>query len=153
MINWLYKFYFSFFHNVRFGKGVRISFPCNLYSCHIDDYAYIGRFVEVQNDCYIGKRSRISTHSFIAAGSVIGNDVFVAHGVMTTNDRNPKANNPYYRHEPITIQDESWVGSGSVLAPGVVIYKGGKLGCGAVLTKSLPNGETWVGNPARKLEK
>jgi len=110
----------------------------------------ISRYVEVQNDCYIGKRTRISSHSFIAAHTSIGNDVFIAHGVQICNDKNPSVNNNDWACEPVTIQQDSFVGSGSVLNAGVIMYKGAKLGCGSVLTKNIPADETWFGNPAKK---
>lgn len=150
MFCFLYKKFFQYFRGVKFGRGVKICWPCNLYNCFLDDYSFCGPYTEIQNDCYIGKRTRISSHTFICAHTAIGNDCFIGHGVQTCNDRNPKANNKDWTCEPITIQQDSFVGSGSVIGPNVVIYKGGKVGCGSNVLKNIGADETWFGNPAKK---
>lgn len=45
------------------------------------------------------------------------------------------------------------VGQGATFKPRVKIGDGARIGMGAVVTKDVPAGETWVGNPARKLVK
>lgn len=150
MFNLIYKLYFRLFKGVKFGKNVKICFPCNLYRCYLADNVFIGPYTEVQNDVYIGQNSRISSHSFIAAGSYIGKDVFVAHNVITTNDKTPKVDNKNWKCQPIMIKDGCCIGSGTVLCPGIKMNEGGLLGAGAVLTRDIPKGEVWVGNPAKK---
>jgi maltose O-acetyltransferase len=38
-----------------------------------------------------------------------------------------------------------------VILPGLTVGEGAMIGAGAVVTKSVPDGETWAGNPARRL--
>lgn len=45
------------------------------------------------------------------------------------------------------------VGQGAVFKPRVRVGAGARIGAGAVVTKDVPPGETWVGNPARRLVK
>lgn len=112
----------------------------------------IGPFVEIQPNCEIGDNTRIQSHTFICEGTKIGKNVFVGHGVITCNDKNPIINNNNWKLEPIIIEDDVSIGSNATILPGITIYQGSKIGAGAVVTKNIPAGETWVGNPARKLK-
>ncbi len=53
--------------------------------------------------------------------------------------------------EPITLEDEVWLGGGAIVLPGVTIGAGTVVGAGAVVTRDLPPGVVAVGNPARVL--
>lgn len=52
---------------------------------------------------------------------------------------------------PIEIGAGAYVGAGSIVLPGVTVGAGAKIGAGAVVTKNVPDDETWVGVPARKI--
>lgn len=153
MFNYLYKLYFRLFKGVTFGKNVIVKFPCNLYNCHIESNCKIGPFCEIQKNALVMYGTVIQSHSFIAAETIIGERVFIGHGVMTANDKNPKSNNKDWKCEDIIICSNVSVGSGVNILPGVRIRPRAIIGQGAVVTRSVPEGETWVGNPARKLIK
>ena len=51
----------------------------------------------------------------------------------------------------IEIGDDVWIGARAVVLPGVVIGDGAVVGAGAVVTRSVPEGTTVAGNPARPL--
>jgi maltose O-acetyltransferase len=51
--------------------------------------------------------------------------------------------------EPITIEDDVWLGGGVIVLPGVTIGAGTVVGAGAVVTKDLPPGVLAMGNPAQ----
>lgn len=51
--------------------------------------------------------------------------------------------------EPITIEDNVWLGGGVIVLPGVTIGRDTVVGAGAVVTRDLPSGVVAVGNPAR----
>ncbi|GAB3528822.1 sugar O-acetyltransferase [Arthrobacter monumenti] len=53
--------------------------------------------------------------------------------------------------EPITIEDNVWLGGGAIVLPGVTIGKNSIIGAGAVVTKDIPANVIAVGNPARVL--
>lgn len=45
------------------------------------------------------------------------------------------------------------IGAGSTVLCGVTIGENAMIGIGSVVTKDVPAGEVWVGNPARFLRK
>lgn len=51
--------------------------------------------------------------------------------------------------EPITIEDNVWLGGGAIVLPGVRIGANSVIGAGAVVTKDVPANVVAVGNPAR----
>lgn len=51
----------------------------------------------------------------------------------------------------VTLGRGAYVGSGALVREGLTVGSGAVLGMGAVLTASVPAGETWVGVPARPL--
>ena len=51
--------------------------------------------------------------------------------------------------EPITIDDDVWLGGGVIVLPGVSIGARTVVGAGAVVTKDLPSDVVAVGNPAK----
>jgi acetyltransferase-like isoleucine patch superfamily enzyme len=141
--------------NVRFGEGVTVVEPCNLYGCTIGSGCFIGPFVEIQKDARIGDRSRIQSHSFICELVTIGSDCVVAHGVMFIND-------PYKTGGPARGDRSLWKatsvgnrvsrGSNATLLP-VSVCDDVVIGAGAVVTRDITSPGIYVGNPARRIER
>jgi UDP-3-O-[3-hydroxymyristoyl] glucosamine N-acyltransferase len=52
----------------------------------------------------------------------------------------------------VKIGEHSFIGLNACIKPGVTIGKRCLVGIGAVVTKNIPDGEVWVGNPAKKLK-
>lgn len=126
----------NIYGDVKFGKNVTL-----------------GSFIEIQDKVEIGDFTRIGSFTFIAGHCKIGENVFVGQHVSFTNDKNPIANNEDWVCNPVIVEDNVSIGSSCVLLPGITLGKGCKIGAGSVVTKSVPPGETWAGNPARKLIK
>jgi acetyltransferase-like isoleucine patch superfamily enzyme len=147
--------------DVKLGKDVQIHGFVNLYGCTIGDGTRLGAFVEVQKGAVIGRRCKISSHTFICEGVEIEDNVFVGHGVMFTNTMMPRSVNPDGRLQTeadweclrTRIGEGASIGSGSVILCGLTVGRNAVVGAGAVVTRSIPDGEIWVGNPARFLKK
>ncbi len=147
--------------DVKLGKDVKLARFINLYGCEIGDETKIGAFVEIQKNAKVGRRCKISSHTFICEGVEIADNVFVGHGVMFTNTMLPRSVNA----DGALQSEADWeclrthvgegasIGSGSVVLCGLSIGRNAVVGAGAVVTKSIPDGEIWVGNPARFLKK
>lgn len=147
--------------DVKLGKDVQIHGFVNLYGCTIGDGTRVGAFVEVQKGAVIGRRCKISSHTFICEGVEIEDNVFVGHGVMFTNTMMPRSVNATGALQSeadwecllTRIGEGASIGSGSVILCGLTVGRHAVVGAGAVVTKSIPDGEVWVGNPARFLKK
>ncbi|MBN9363126.1 MULTISPECIES: acyltransferase [unclassified Devosia] len=139
--------------SVRFGVGVKIVQPVNLYGCTIGDGCFVGPFVEIQNGVIIGARSRIQSHSFICELVTIGQDCFVGHGVMFINDSfstgGPARGNKEL-WKATRIGDRVSIGSNATLLP-VEVCDDVVIGAGAVVTHDIVERGVYAGNPARKI--
>jgi acetyltransferase-like isoleucine patch superfamily enzyme len=52
----------------------------------------------------------------------------------------------------IVIEDDVWIGAGSIILPGVTVGEGAVVGAGAVVTKDVPPYTVAVGVPARPIK-
>ena len=55
--------------------------------------------------------------------------------------------------KPITVGNNVWFGSGVNVLAGVTIGNDVVIGAGSVVTKDVPAGELWMGNPAKFVRK
>jgi len=146
--------------DVILGQDVFLAQFVNLYGCSIGDYSRIGTFVEIQKGVHIGSNCKIQSHSFICEGVRIKDRVFIGHGVTFINDKLPKTinldgtikRNGDWTCTETTIEDEASIGSGSTILCGINIGRGAVIGAGSVVTKNVPDGQVWVGNPAKRLK-
>lgn len=134
-----------------FYTGGFVYFPelCNIQSLDIGRNAKIHSHVWIGRKVVIGADCLIQAFTFIPDGVHIGHRVFLGPRVTFTNDKHP----PSTEWNETYVEDEATIGAGAVILPGVRLGRGCVIGAGAVVTKDVPPGETWVGNPARKLER
>lgn len=146
-------------HGVILGARVKLFGFINLYGCKVGDDTKIGAFVEIQKGAVVGKHCKISSHSFICEGVTIKDEVFIGHGVKFINDRFPRATSKYGNLKndndwvvvPTIIHHRASIGSGAVLICGITVGASSIVGAGSVVTRDIPAGQIWVGNPARYL--
>lgn len=91
------------------------------------------------SDTVIGEGTKINNLCHIAHNVFIGKNVIVtAHVNISGSSR---------------IEDNVWIAPNASLKGHQTIGEGAVIGMGAVVTKNIPPGETWIGNPARKIQK
>ena len=93
----------------------------------------------------------------------MGDGCFIGHSVVFINDKLPRAVTPQGQLETeadwsdrfleTRVGHQVSIGSNVTILGGVTIGDGAVIGAGSVVTKNVPAGEIWVGNPARFLRK
>jgi acetyltransferase-like isoleucine patch superfamily enzyme len=86
-------------------------------------------------------------------GIELEDNVMIGSNVTFTNDMYPRAKNKNWTLLKTKICKGATVGAGSTLLPGITIGENAMIGAGSVVTKDVPAGEIWVGNPARCIKK
>ena len=140
---------------IKTGKNVLIMQPSNLYECSLGDGCFVGPFVEIQKGVNIGNNCRIQSHSFICELVTIGDDCFIGHGVLFINDTfgdGKPAAGDRQKWKKTIIGNNVSIGSNATILP-VSICSEVVIGAGAVVTKDIKKKGTYVGNPAKRLNK
>lgn len=109
----------------------------------------------------IGNHTRMSNCAITVAEQVIiGNYVRIGAGVRIYDtdfhsllpiERSAEPEIATAKHQPIVVEDYSFLGAGSYVLKGVVIGRNAVIGAGSVVTKNVPANEIWAGNPARRI--
>ena len=109
--------------------------------CRLHCFLWIGETVRIGDYCYL------EAGAFLPNGVIVGDRVFIGPYVIFTNDKYPPS--PHW--EDTIVEDDVSIGAGAVILPGLKLGKGCRIGTGSVVTKNVPSGETWVGNPAKPI--
>ena len=138
---------------------------------NIPESSNIWQFCVVLPGARIGEKCNICSHCFIENDVVIGDNVTIKSGVQIwdgvtlednvciganvtfTNDRYPRSKNADWKIEPTIIKRGASIGAGSTILCGITIGENAMIGIGSVVTKDVPAGEVWVGNPARFMKR
>ena len=116
-------------------------------NCNICSHCFI------ENDVKIGDNCTIKCGVQIWDGITLEDNVMIGSNVTFTNDMYPRAKNKKWKLLRTRICKGATVGACSTLLPGITIGENAMIGAGSVVTKDVPAGEIWVGNPARFIKK
>ncbi|MFM4828529.1 NeuD/PglB/VioB family sugar acetyltransferase [Aeromonas rivipollensis] len=110
----------------------------------ISDGYILSPFVCLTSNIKIGKSFHANIYSYVAHDCIIGDYVTFAPGVKCNGN--------------VVIEDHAYIGTGAIIRPGtstrpITIGRGAIVGMGAVVTKSVPEGATVFGNPAKVIGK
>jgi acetyltransferase-like isoleucine patch superfamily enzyme len=145
-------------NNVVFEKGILIFHPENIV---IGNNVYIGHNTILKgyykNEIYISDNSWIGQSCFFHGGGGIriGKNVGIGPCVkiITSYHKEEGINKPILlsslEFKEVVIGDDSDIGVGSIILPGIVLGKGVQVGAGAVVTKSFPDYAVIAGVPAK----
>lgn len=103
-----------------------------------------------------GKNCMIHPHAFIGDDSMIWDNVIVNTGVIVEHD---VVVGDHVHLAPgavvlgrAMIREGAFIGGGAVIRDGVTVHRGAMVGMGSVVTRDVPPGQTWCGNPAREMK-
>jgi len=131
--------------DLHVGKGARLWAPKFL---EIGDFVYIGKYVHIEANCRIGSfcliANRVSIvgrhdHDYLEIGFPMRFAPWIA------SKRFPSK----YIDEEAVIEDDVWLGYGSIILTGVRIGRGSIVAAGSVVTRDLPEYCIAAGVPAK----
>lgn len=102
----------------------------------------IGKRVVVMNNCLM----------MAAGGITIEDDALVAANVQLITNSHDFYERQILTCKPIVLKRGCWIGAGATILPGVTVGENAIVAAAAVVTKDVPAGEIWGGNPARLIK-
>jgi acetyltransferase-like isoleucine patch superfamily enzyme len=96
---------------------------------------------------------------FVCGGGgnvAVGDRVMIAHGAQIISSGHRIPDDPAQamrwsgpESDPVSIENDAWIGAGAIVLPGVTVAQGAIVGAGSVVTADVPANAVVVGNPAR----
>ena len=132
--------------NCTFEDEVRVSHSAEITNTKIGYLSSIGRYSKIVHS-EIGKYCAVSWNTTINA---VGHPF--EHLTVSAFPYAPYVGNfvdiRKQQHQKVIIGNDVWVGTNSVIMPGVTIGNGAVIGAGAIVTKDVPDYAVVVGVPA-----
>lgn len=119
-------------------KGAKIGSNCN-----------INALCFIENDVVIGNNVTVKCGVQLWDGITIEDDVFIGPNATFTNDKYPRSKVYPEQFTRTTLKKGASIGANATILCGVTIGENAMIGAGSVVTKDIPDGELWYGNPAK----
>lgn len=152
----------------KLGARVRVD-PGMRGHVEIGERVWVAADVELQTETrvQIGAGSSVQRRSTINGSTRLGRGCILAPGVFISSGAHPFRAIPHLPireqerrlagdvqaqaalDRPIWVQDDCWLGTNSVVCPGVTVGKGSVVGANAVVTRDVPPYSVVAGSPAR----
>lgn len=125
-----------------FGRETKAWIEPPFYFCY-------GTNIEIGEDTYINFNCNFvdDTKIFIGKNVLFGPAVTIA---TVGHPINPNFRGYMYA-DPVKIENNCWIGAGSIICPGVTVGENSVIGAGSVVTKDIPANSVAVGNPCNVL--
>ena len=105
--------------------------------------------VFIENDVTIGDNVTVKCGVQLWDGTIIENNVFIGPNVTFTNDKYPKSKKYPDAYQKIILRNGASIGANCTILGGIEIGANALIGAGSVVTRSIPEKQLWLGNPAR----
>lgn len=107
----------------------------------------------IENDVVVGDNVTVKCGVQLWDGIRVEDNVFIGPNVTFTNDKYPRSKQYPEQFWKTTIKKGASIGAGAVILCGVTIGEKAMIAAGSVVTKDVPEGELWMGNPAKYVRK
>jgi len=135
------------------GKGTKIwHFSHVMKNVKIGERCVFGQNVNIDSGVIIGNNVKVQNNVSIYTGLVIEDDVFLGPSCVLTNVTNPRSQ--VLRHslyEKTLLKRGCSIGANATIVCGIVIGRYAFIGCGAVITKNVPDYALMMGVPGRQV--
>ncbi len=139
--------------NVNIPESTRVwQFVVILPKAEIGENCNICSQCLIENDVKIGNNVTIKSGVYLWDGIQIEDNVQVGPNVTFTNDKYPRAKQPFELQRTL-IKKGASIGAGAVILGGITIGENAMIGAGSIVTKDVPENELWVGSPAKFVRK
>lgn len=133
------------------GNGTEIwQFTVVLGGAQIGANCNINAHVFIENNVKIGNNVTVKCGVQLWDGVILEDDVFVGPNTSFTNDRYPRSKQYPESYLKTRIKKGASIGANSTILCGITVGENAMIGAGSVITKDIPAGELWFGNPAKK---
>ncbi|MBR5168354.1 MAG: N-acetyltransferase [Salinivirgaceae bacterium] len=122
-------------------------------NAQIGDNCNICANVLIENDVIIGNNVTVKSGVQLWDGITVEDNVCIGPNVTFTNDLFPRSKNLDWKLSKTIIKKGASIGANSTILAGITIGENAMIGAGSVVTKSVPAGEVWFGNPAKFIRK
>ena len=141
-------------HNYSFGKNVYIGRSVYMWAKHsikIGDNFYMGKYSQIECDAIIG--NDVMFANFVAVvGKYDHNYSELGIPMRQASRIRDKDYNWKGLDEKVIIEDDVWVGHGSIILSGTTISRGSIIAAGSVVTGDIEPYSIYGGNPAKKIK-
>ena len=116
----------------------------------VDKTANVSKTATIGLSTYIGKNAVVNALAIIGQGVILNTNSVTEHE-CEIGDFSHIAPSATLAGN-VKVGSYSFVGANAVCRQNISIGSACILGAGSVLVKDLPNNETWIGNPAKKIK-
>jgi acetyltransferase-like isoleucine patch superfamily enzyme len=141
------------YRNFKIGKNFHAGIGVRFWaknSIIIGDGFYIGRYSQIECDATIGRDVIMGNHV-----ALVGKYDHHYQQIGTAIARASQIRDNHYSWKGLSsrtvIEDDVWIGYGSIIMSGITIKRGCIIAAGSVLTKDTEEYSIYGGNPAKKI--
>ena len=136
----LRKLYLKYILKIKIGKDSYVGMACFI----------VGNLIEIGNNTVVNRGCYLDGRVALKIGNNVNISNYTYFQTLTHDPQSPKFECIL---EPVTVEDNVWIGAKAIILTGVKIKEGAVIGAGAIVTKDIPKYSIAVGVPAKVIKK